>query len=139
MRVGEGRRSHIYRELYSFILIHFRGSQNKDVTPKPEIVSKGFCFKEVLFLIKTDALNSDLGPQKSCSSYPNRHVWDAFPLKQKTMHYCHEPNKECWVSYCLSSLGSVYVGRDEISRPQELNTLWEPSPSVVLREPNHKA
>lgn len=96
----------------------------------------------MLFSIKTDALNSDPGPRNHVA-LPQiaslRQVWDAFPMKQKTMHYCHEPNKECWVSYCLPSHGSVYTGRNEISRPQELNTLWEPSPSAVPREPNHEA
>ena len=45
-------------------------------------------------------------------------------------------NKEFEVLYCLSNHWSVYMGGNEIITPQELNTLWERSPSVVPREPN---
>lgn len=109
--------------------------------PVPETISNGFCFKEVLFLIKSDTLNIDLGLRKHVvltQIASLRRVWDVFPMKQKTMRYWHEPNKQCWVSYCLANHWSVHMGCNEIISPQELNTLWEPAPSVVPREPNHE-
>lgn len=47
-------------------------------------------------------------------------------------------NKEFWVIYYLSNHWSVYMGQNEIITPQELNTLWERSVSVVPREPNNE-
>ena len=47
-------------------------------------------------------------------------------------------NKEFWVIYYLSTHWSVYMGHNEIITPQELNTLWERSLSVVPREPNNE-
>lgn len=114
--------------------------QNKYAMPNSEVFCRGFCFK-VLLWIKSDAFKFDQGLRNHIAltqiASP-RQIWDVFPMKQKTMHWWHEPNKEFGEIYCLSDHWSVCMGRNEIITPQELDTLWEWSPSVVPREANHE-
>lgn len=108
--------------------------------PKSEVVCNGLCF-EVLFLVKSDALKFDQGLRNHIAVTQIAclwQIWDGFPMNRKQCISGVNLIKSSEWSILYQTIGSVYTGRNEIITPEELNTLWERSPSAVPREPNHE-